>query len=307
MRLKYNVNLLVECIKRDNSELIEEYKKINSKSRIKFKCGKCKKENEKTFFFIYNYGGAFCKECTLKDKANSMREKYKIKTGYDNPSQNPEIKKKKIETCKKNMGVNYPSQYKDVMEKMKKTYKEKTGYDNPSFNPEVQEKKRLTHKTNTGYDWPGQNPEVKEKIIQSNLKNYGVPFVAQVPSFSEKSIKASYKLKEITTSSGNIIYLQGYEPYAYKILLETYKEEEILNSRIDVPELWWVDDKNKRHRYYVDFYIPKDNLIIEVKSTRTLEVAGEKIHKTIDSAKNAGYKMEVWVLSEKGELKFKLI
>ena len=67
--------------------------KINSKSRIKFKCGKCKKEDEKTFFFIYNYGGAFCKECTLKDKANSMRENYKIKTGYDNPSQNPEIKK----------------------------------------------------------------------------------------------------------------------------------------------------------------------------------------------------------------------
>ena len=40
---------------------------------------------------------------------------------------------------------------------------------------------------------------------------------------------------------------------------------------------------NHIHRYFVDFYIPKDNLMIEVKSTRTysMDDKKEKIEKTL--------------------------
>lgn len=90
----------------------------------------------------------------------------------------------------------------------------------------------------------------------------------------------------------------------YKILLETYKEEEILHSRKDVPEIWWIDDKGKRHRYFVDFYIPKDNLMIEIKSTRTysVETTREKIDKSLVASREAGYKIELWILDKDGNI-----
>jgi predicted AAA+ superfamily ATPase len=126
----------------------------------------------------------------------------------------------------------------------------------------------------------------------------------QNPEVYEKASNNAYKKKEIITPSGKTIILQGYEPQAYKILLETYKEEEILHSRKDVPEIWWVDDKGKRHRYFVDFYVPKDNLMIEVKSTRTysLEKTREKIEKSLIGSKEAGYTIELWILDEKGNI-----
>jgi hypothetical protein len=39
-----------------------------------------------------------------------------------------------------------------------------------------------------------------------------------------------------------------------------------------MPEIWYFSDKDKKtHRYFPDFYIPKDNLIIETKSKYTYD------------------------------------
>jgi hypothetical protein len=122
-----------------------------------------------------------------------------------------------------------------------------------------------------------------------------------------RSSKNAYKKKEVITPSGNVITLQGYEPQAYKILLETYTENEIINSRIDVPEIWWVDDESKRHRYFVDFYIPKDNIIIEVKSKRTYLLGKDKIEKTLQASSEAGYNIELWIMNEKGNILEKIV
>jgi predicted AAA+ superfamily ATPase len=111
----------------------------------------------------------------------------------------------------------------------------------------------------------------------------------------------------VITPSGKVITLQGYEPQAYKILLETYTEEEILNSRIDVPEIWWFDDKDKRHRYFVDFYVPKNNIIIEVKSKRTYLLGKDKIEKTLQASIEAGYNIELWIMDEKGNILEKIV
>jgi hypothetical protein len=40
-------------------------------------------------------------------------------------------------------------------------------------------------------------------------------------------------------------------------------------------EIWYTTEDNVNHRYYPDFYIPKDNLVIEVKSTFTYEYKKE--------------------------------
>lgn len=155
-----------------------------------------------------------------------------------------------------------------------------------------------------GVEYPIQSSITKEKIKETNIKKYGVEYPSQIPEVSEKQLKNSYKRKEVITPSGKVINLQGYEPYAYKILLGTYTEEEILNSRTDVPEIWWTDKEGKKHRYFVDFYIPKDNLMIEVKSTRTysMDDKKEKIEKTLQASKDAGYNIELWIINNKGEM-----
>jgi hypothetical protein len=104
----------------------------------------------------------------------------------------------------------------------------------------------------------------------------------QHPDILNKNTKSQYKKKEIKTPSGKTIYLQGYEPQAYKLLLNTYIEDEIITDKKEVPEVWWEDDTGKLHRYFVDFYIPKDKLMVEIKSLRTYSIdeRKEKIQKT---------------------------
>jgi hypothetical protein len=56
-----------------------------------------------------------------------------------------------------------------------------------------------------------------------------------------------------------------------------------------------VDTSNKKHRYYPDFYIPKNNLIIEVKSSFTYKV-NLKINLLKEKAtKKVGYKYKLFI------------
>lgn len=72
--------------------------------------------------------------------------------------------------------------------------------------------------------------------------------------------------------SGKIINIQGYENFAIDELLNTYTEDEIITQRKDIPEVWYFNPNDqKQHRYYPDIWIPKDNLIIEIKSTWTMK------------------------------------
>jgi hypothetical protein len=107
---------------------------------------------------------------------------------------------------------------------------------------------------------------------------------------------ACFKKKEVITPSGKTIYLQGYEPQAYKILLESYKEDEIINESNLIPTFWWIDNNNLKHKYYPDFFIPKDNLIVEIKSTYTYELNKEKIDKTKEVIEASEYKYKCMVI-----------
>ena len=49
----------------------------------------------------------------------------------------------------------------------------------------------------------------------------------------------------------------------------------------------------KKHRYFPDFYIPKDNLIIEVKSTFTYNKELEKNLLKEQCVKDAGFKYKL--------------
>jgi len=238
-------------------------------------------------------------------KKNTNIKRY----GVEHPIQIKEIKDKLKVTNLKKYGVEYYTLTDDMKEKSKETSIKKYGVGYPSQSVEIKDKIKNTNLKKYGVESVLQSVEIKDKIKNTNLKKYGVAHPHQFPEIAEKACKNSYKIKEFITPSGNKVYLQGYEPYAYKILLETYNEDEIINSRKEVPEIWWVDIKGNKHRYYVDFYIPKDNLMIEVKSKRTYSMDDKKhkIEKTLQSCKDSGYNIELWILNEKGEILQKLI
>jgi hypothetical protein len=167
---------------------------------------------------------------------------------------------------------------------------------------EVKEKGKQTNLNKYGVEYSLQAKEVKEKMKQTNLKKYGVENPQQNPLISEKTSKNAYKGYNVELPSGNTLYLQGYEIYCLEDLInEGYEEEDIITSRKYVPEIWYTYN-SKKSRYYTDFYIPKDNLLIECKSTFTMERDFDKNLAKLEAVKALGYKMEIRVYSNKGEV-----
>jgi hypothetical protein len=76
---------------------------------------------------------------------------------------------------------------------------------------------------------------------------------------------------------------------------EGYTEDDILYRKIDMPKIMYVfEDKEKR--YYPDFYIKSENLIVEVKCTYTYEVEKDKNDIKFSSTKDLGYKHRLMIL-----------
>ena len=152
-----------------------------------------------------------------------------------------------------------------------------------------------------GYENPAQDPKVKQKMKETCKDRYGCEHPMQDPNISEKCSNNSYNVKEYSMPSGDIRFVQGYEPFALDIILKTYKEEDIITSRKDVPELWY-EFENTKHRHYVDIYIPSINKCIEVKSIWTYELDTDKVLAKQKSAKDLGYQYEIWIFDNKKQL-----
>lgn len=105
----------------------------------------------------------------------------------------------------------------------------------------------------------------------------------------------SKKYKKYTLPSGIEINIQGYENYALDILLKEYAEDEIINSRSEIPIIDY-QFKNINRKYFPDIYIPKVNKIIEVKSLWTYK---RNLIKNIIKAiytRKLGYSYEIWII-----------
>ena len=133
------------------------------------------------------------------------------------------------------------------------------------------------------------------------FKKYGETNVSKVPEVMDKILKNSKKGKDYQLPSGKIIHLQGYEPRAYDFLLyyEKLTEDQIISNRKDVPKIYWKDNENKEHRYFVDFYIPIQNRLIEVKSDYLYYRDMEEIFAKRDACIQNGYLFDIYVFNEK--------
>jgi hypothetical protein len=117
-----------------------------------------------------------------------------------------------------------------------------------------------------------------------------------------KTSKNAYKLKEYTLPSGQIITYQGYENFALDelIIYEKIDESDIITGCKNVPVIWYNDESGKKHRHYVDIFIPSQNRCIEVKSLWTFQKQKNIIFLKQNAAKELGYLYEIWIYDSKG-------
>lgn len=182
------------------------------------------------------------------------------KYGVENPSCNKEIHQKKIDTCLKHYGVeNYLS------------------------TDECKERIKLTNLERYGFTCALQSATIKEKAKKTCIDRYGVDNPTKNRDILEKACKI--QSKPYTLPSGKIIHKMGYEPQFLNYVFQNniLKENEIIYHPKGIK---YIGFDNKEHYYFPDFYIPKWNLIVEVKSTWTLEKDKETYLKEEFTIKN---------------------
>lgn len=193
--------------------------------------------------------------------AVSNLEKY----GYETPFDSIDVQNKIKVECIKKHGVDNPMKSKKIATKASNT---KLNYSDD------QKQQYLDRRSETNLKKYGVKNifEKVEYIANKVEEKYGVCNIAQVPEFQDKrDATVKSKMKEYIWKTGEITKLQGYEPIVLKELEESgYKYHDVLTKKSDMPEVWYVDDKNIKHRYYSDFYIPTENIVIEVKSEYTM-------------------------------------
>ena len=108
--------------------------------------------------------------------------------------------------------------------------------------------------------------DVCKHVINRILKDSSIEMHGTTRLSYDTKIRNSLKHKPYTLPSGSVIYIQGYEPQFLDFIFHNklLSEQEIVFR----PPTFTYHDHNKNQRkYFPDFYIPKFNLVVEVKSS----------------------------------------
>ena len=316
--------------------LSSEYK--NKFSIIRVQCS-CEEIFEKSYILFSRYPR--CKKCSNNMTNETNLQKYGTENPFGNQDIQDKIKNTNLEkygtenpgglsmiqdkikiTNLEKYGVEYPSQNEEIRSKMKETNLERYGTENPFGNQDIKDKIKNTNIERYGVEYPFGNQDIKDKIKNTNLQKYGVEYPSQNEEIRKKSIETNierygvenpmqsievqskakhYRSKEYELPSGKIAKYQGYENFALDVLLEKYNEEDIIYETKLIPRISY-NCLNKQRYYFPDIFIPKENLIIEVKSLWIYKISLiVNIHKALASRK-AGYNFEFWIFDSKRNL-----
>jgi len=208
--------------------------------------------------------------------SNGLLTHYKLYCSVDcqhnDKNLNACTQRKREQTHLKRYGIDNPFKSKQLQDQIQVQNINKYGTPYLLCVPEILKKIKNTNKIKYGHEYVTNAPSVQQKMKETLLKNYGVLVPCQNNEIQQKSQHNAKRLKEYILPSGKKIQLQGYEPqfldYIFKENL--LKEEEIICGFKQIPHIIYYDNNNRKHYYFPDFYIPKWNLIIEIKSQWTL-------------------------------------
>ncbi|BAU79955.1 Vsr/MutH/archaeal HJR family endonuclease [Tokyovirus A1] len=123
-----------------------------------------------------------------------------------------------------------------------------------------------------------------------------------------KRSRSRYKFKPFVFPSGKTVWIQGFEDIYLVSLLEEFKEHEILvceQTPYFVPYKWY----GKTRKYLPDFFVPSQNLFIEVKSDFTFFKRRGQERKTrakLDACNALGYDTRLVVYKSRSSRKVSL-
>jgi hypothetical protein len=246
-------------------------------------------------------------------QAESVKDKLRITTAATADIRSAKTK----ETNLKNHGVESTNSLQSVKAKKKAVFIEKYGVDHqlkiPEVTASVAQKNRdnaverlakasITNIERYGCENPSSNIDVQVKRTETMIERFGVENASQNAEVHARKMKSQFRTKEFIFPSGKIVRLQGYECKAVTELLKTYTESEIITETECIPIIPYTDTEGKNHVYFPDIYIPKNNLLIEVKSQYTYngfrgwyETNMQKHNASI----SAGYKHEFMIMGKK--------
>lgn len=238
-----------------------------------------KEKRKNTNLSIYGNAGAMSSE-VLERRARTVRERY----GVDNVAQAEHVKMKILRTFLKNYGM-HPMKRKDYRERM---HLSALG---------SQSQRESTNLQRYGSKSPSQSPVCKAKSVRTSLARYGVSHYRQHGPTFRRILINMYISKTYILPSGRVIKLQGYEPDAVNQLLCTRSEAEL--DFDNIPSIPYADTDGHKRVYYPDIFVPKENLIIEVKSWWTLKRnLGINCCKQ-EAVTSSGYHFQLWVKDPK--------
>lgn len=272
-----------ECENKDCKNISEKDKYGNYKRYCSSEC----KDNNAGVKLRETYKNKNMDEILEKRKATTL-----ARYGVDNVSKTKAVKDKLRITTTETAGIR--------TQKTKATNLERYGVESTNSLSDVKEKKRNSFLQKYGVDHQLKIPEIAERVSKKNSANaierlavssitkkekYGDEnynncdkyketcldkFGVENPSQNAEIHEKQFKVRNYTHifESGRIDTVQGYEGLAIKELLKLFHEDDIILGKGQMPEIWYTDGTTK-HRYFPDIYIPKENLLIEVKSEWT--------------------------------------
>jgi len=216
-----------------------------STANIIVKCDICGKEKHLSYYkYIKNISNLNIYCCSTKCSQIKVKTTSLKKFGETSFRKTDEYTKKYKNSCLKLYGVENVFQNDDVKKKIKQTNLKKYGAENVA---KIESK--------------------KEKMRKTNLKKYGVEYSAQNEEIFNKTQKTAFNLK--LHEKTNLYYRGTYE----KHFLDFYFENNIPVKKGKTIKYFFEE---KQKTYFSDFYLEKENLIIEIKSSYTYKKYLEK-------------------------------
>lgn len=256
-------------------------------------CPALKERKKQTFLKKYGVSNCF-KSKEIKDQIKATNlEKY----GSTDPGNLPKFREKARKTMMQNYGVEYAFHNEELRDRAKHTWVEKYGADNPQRSLEVKNKTKKTCLERYGSENAISSKYVREKAIKSYLEKYGVSNPTQDPTILDRAHRR--RTKKYTFPSGRTVTVMGYEPKVLDDLLKSgIPESDIVTEKVMIPRITYYFE-GKKHYYFPDIYLPRYNIVIEVKSLYTWKADKMKNLAKIKACICAGFNTRVAIRDER--------
>jgi hypothetical protein len=204
-------------------------------------------------------------------------------------------KAKSKNTCIEKYGVDNPTKLKEISNKISDTYKNKS--DGEKIKLVENLKKSIFDKYG---DWFTKTDEYKSKVKESNIYKYGMDhrstktfknkvkdtIMSKYGVYNVSQIEVSYKKSWFGNKINGVHHSGLLYQGTYELdFLEKYFDSVIIEKI--KPIKYELNDNT--HYYHPDFYLPKYNLIIEIKSSYTYNYDLEKNLKKKEYSLKNGY------------------